>query len=74
MNDQSLIEQDIDSFDRCWMDDCSWMADDNLVPEREERYRDDGIIEFINQNPILVSIIAFIIGSLLFFLVGSAAF
>jgi hypothetical protein len=56
------------------MEDCSWMTDANHAPERDDRYLEDGIIEFINRNPLLISILTFFFGGLAFFLVGTALF
>jgi hypothetical protein len=70
MNDRSLIEQDHDSTEQYWMDDRSWLNNYLVSPMLEDRDLNRFIV-YINKNPILVSILTFIIGGIAFFIVGT---
>jgi len=73
MDDQSLIEQDIDSVDRSWLDDYSWLNGFSTAPKRNERESED-FLGWVYLDPILISILIFIVGSITFIIIGSIMF
>jgi hypothetical protein len=73
MDDQSLIEQDFDSMDQIWIDDCAWLNDYSTVPKQNERNQ-DVFIGCVNNNSILISILIFIVGGITSFIIGSIMF
>ncbi len=69
MDDQASIEQDIDCVDRLWIEDLAWRNDHSGVMEYKGRAQ-EGFIGYINKNPLLVSILTFIIGGIAFYIVS----
>jgi len=70
VDDQSLIEQDHDSMDRIWLDDCSWLNDYSTAQKRNDRDQ-EGFLGWVNKNPISINILMFVIGGITIFIIGS---
>ncbi len=70
VDDQSLIEQDHDSMDRIWLDDCSWLNNSSTAPKRNDRDQ-EGFLGWVNKNTISINILTFVIGGIIFYIIGS---
>jgi hypothetical protein len=73
MDNQASIEQDLDCADRFWMENHAWRNDHSGVTQNKGRAQ-EGFIGHINRNPLLVSILTFIIGGIAFCIVDSILF
>lgn len=71
-------EQDRDQLDRRWIEDRAWLrqsvqgeneSGDYNVPRREH-LAEEGLLGFLMKNPLLGSLIALLLGSLIFALIA----
>jgi hypothetical protein len=73
MDNQACIELDLDWADRLWIENCAWRNAHSGVTQYKGRAQ-EGFIGYINQNPLLFSVLSFFIGGIAFCVVGSILF